>query len=276
LDWLKRKWGIEVEDGGDVPGPNQVDHDLPAEERMTLLADYSAVLVDRLGGVYDMGRTPIVLGGDHSVSIPSISAAALHLRKKHGAGARVGVLWIDAHADLNTKENGYPHGRAAAMLLGHGPVELTQLGGFGPKVRPEDLVLMGTRDLGPNELDLIKRHSMTMFGIHDVDMVGFPEVFRKALLRLEDQTDGFILSFDIDVCDGAIFSGCSTPLVGGLTAREARLAFELVAGSSKLMGIDIVEFNPGRDVNGNTLNLMGSLIDAALGLGGMAASSRPC
>jgi arginase len=265
LDWLKRKWGIDVVDGGDVPAPNNVNHELTAEERMKLLAGYSSVLYERVGWVYDLGRTPVVLGGDHAVSISTVSAAASDLQKKHGSAARLGLLWIDAHADLNTKENGNPHGRAAAVLLGHGPASLVQLGGFGPKVRPEDLILIGVRDLAPNEHDLIKQHSITIHGIHDVDMTGFLEVCRKSLARLEDQTDGFVLSFDVDACDGAIFPGCSTPLVGGLSAREARMVFELTVDSPKLMGIDLVEFNPRRDVNGNTLNLMGTLIDAALG-----------
>jgi arginase len=265
LRWLTSKWGVDVIDGGDVPAPSAPGPQLTAEVRTRLLSDYAPALFQRVLGLYGEGKTPLVIGGDHSVAVPTVSAAAAHLRSAKGPTARLGLLWVDAHADLNTKLDGNPHGRAAAMLLGHGPDDLVELGGFAPKVRYEDLILIGIRDVMPVEDELVRGHSIALHGMYAVDTAGFLALYRAALVKLEKETDGFVLSFDVDACDGAVFAGSSSPLVGGLTAREGRLAFDLAVQSSKLMGMDIVEFNPSRDVNGNTLNLMRLLVNAALG-----------
>ncbi len=263
--WQRRfetSLGITLEDGGDVaPNPDG------AEESTVLdaLSNFAEDLSQRVLRSLARGSTPIVIGGDHSVSVGSVTGASIHLREQRGPEAALGLLWIDAHADLNTGDDGNLHGRAAAILLGHGPSRLTGIGGFAPKIQAGHLIEVGVQELMPTEMDLIGRLEIDVRSIGRVEREGLHETVTSAVSRLEAEADALYLSVDIDAAAGESFGACAAPMIGGLTAREMCAAVELASGSPKFVGMDLVEFCPGRDDTGNTGRLVTNLLHAAVG-----------
>jgi arginase len=261
--------GIDVRDCGDVAQPEQVGS--PGDPKMRYLNEVlecAEELMAALSSTYDAGRTPIVLGGDHSISIATISVAAQALRTQRGAEARLGVLWVDAHGDIHTRDttsSGNIHGMSLAHLLGHGDRSLCELGGFSPKIRPSDLVYIGLRDLEEAEKEVIRSLGILAFSMKEVDQLGIGEVCRRAFHHLAQKTDRFVLSFDLDVCDPNIAPGVGTPVRGGLTFRESHLIMELAAEAPQLMAIELVEYNPDIDSHGTTAELAMALLESAVG-----------
>lgn len=180
----------------------------------------------------------IFLGGDHSISIGTVAGVARN--------EPIGLLWIDAHADINTPEtspSGNIHGMSVGVLLGDGPPELTQIGHTGPKLRPEQIVMIGLRDLDPPERERLRSSGIMVFTTRQIDELGMAAVLRMALERLR----GFRrlhVSLDLDGLDPDVAPGVGTPVPGGLTYREAHLLMEILADSEKVRSMDIVEINP--------------------------------
>lgn len=207
------------------------------------------------------GKMPLVLGGDHSVAIGSIAGVAAHYKK-------LGVLWVDTHGDFNTPEitpSGNIHGMGLAVALGYGDEKLTNLLGFTPKIRPENTVLLGVRDLDDEEKKLIHKSGVKVFTMKDIDRIGLEKAMEEALKILTNGTDGVHLSFDLDAVDPAYAPGVGTPKSGGLTYREAHLAMELLADADVLVSMDFSEVNPILDVQNKTALLAVELITSALG-----------
>lgn len=207
------------------------------------------------------GHLPVVLGGDHSLSLGSIRGATKH--------KKIGVLWVDAHADFDTPEttpSGNIHGMPLAALCGLGAPELVQLWDEPiPVVDPQNVAIIGARDLDEGEKRHLSKAGVMVLGMEQVDRLGLVASMEKALERISRDVDGIYLSFDMDVMDPRHAPGVGTPVTGGLTYREAHLICELVAESGKLVGMDIVEVNSILDVQNQTALLAVEFVLSALG-----------
>ncbi|GMX62610.1 hypothetical protein Elgi_24150 [Paenibacillus elgii] len=181
---------------------------------------------------------------------------------------RLGVIWIDAHSDLNTPDttpSGNIHGMSLAASLGQGDERLTRIGGSSPKIRPEHTVLVGVRDLDPGEKACIKAQGITCFTMYDIDRLGMSSVMEEAVQVAGKGTDGVHLSFDIDSLDPVEAPGTGTPVKGGLSYREAHLALELLHESGIVTSAELVEVNPSLDTGQKTAQLAVELIGSLLG-----------
>jgi arginase len=213
------------------------------------------------------GAIPVVLGGDHSLGAGSVAAAAAWARQSWNQP--IGLIWLDAHADMNTPETsltGNVHGMPLAALLGNDPVELATIGRFRPNVLPHQTVLVGIRNLDEREKHLIREAGVHVFTIKDIDRQGIASIVEQAVLLAGDGTAGIHVSFDMDVCDPAIAPGVGTPVKGGLDYREAHMAMEIIADSNRLTSLDMVEVNPTLDVRNATAQLGTELALSALGM----------
>ncbi len=222
------------------------------------IADVAGELCRRLASL-DAGVFPLVLGGDHSLSLGSVPGAA--------RGARTGVIWVDAHGDFNTPEtspSGNVHGMPLAALLGLGAPPLTEVCGTGPKLLPQDVVLIGVRQLDPGERELILKSGVTVFTMSDVDRLGMARVAAEAVARLKGLPRVHV-SFDADVLDPEIAPGVGTPVPGGLTYREAHLLMELLHESGIVTSLDLVEVNPILDRQNRTAEILVELAASLLG-----------
>lgn len=205
------------------------------------------------------GEIPLFLGGDHSASIGSIGGVT-HERD-------CGLIWVDAHGDFNTPEtsaSGNIHGMALAVLLGKGPKELVNIGRKGPKIPPENVVMIGVRDLDPQEKTLLSQSGCTVFTMRDIDELGMHAILRKTLQLLEHQPK-IHLSLDMDAIDPQEAPGVGTPSHGGLTYREAQLIMETICDSNKLQSVDVMEANPILDNKNQTAQVAVSLLASLFG-----------
>jgi len=211
------------------------------------------------------GAIPVVLGGDHSLAAGSVGASADFLAS---SGREIGLLWVDAHGDMNTPEStssGNVHGMPLAALLGPEPAELSRIGARSPKVRAEKTVLIGIRNLDEPEKARILDSHVHVFTMKDIDRDGIAKVMERALAIAGSDTAGIHVSFDLDVCDPAIAPGVGTPVKGGLNYREAHMVMEMVADSGSLLALDLVEINPILDVQNQTAILGTELALSAFG-----------
>jgi len=210
------------------------------------------------------GHFPLVLGGDHSISVGTVSAIAAASRRE---GKRVGLLWVDAHGDINTpatSPSGNIHGMPLAALCGLGDPRLVDLGWPGAKIRPEDVVLIGVRDLDSEEQRLMREARVTVYTMKEVDRMGLPRIAEEALNRLSGLARVHV-SFDADVLDPEVAPGVGTPVLGGLTYREAHLLMELFADSGKITSLDLVEVNPILDRENRTAATLVGMTASLLG-----------
>jgi arginase len=208
-----------------------------------------------------------VLGGDHSLGAGSVAASATFARRD---GRPLGLIWVDAHGDMNTPEttlSGNVHGMPLAALLGSAPAALAEVGGFGPKVLPAHTVLIGVRNLDEREKAAVRASGVLVFTIKDIDRLGIAVVTERALAQATSGTVGVHVSFDLDVCDPGIAPGVGTPVKGGLDYREAHMLMEMVADSGRLLALDLVEVNPVLDVQNATAVLAAELAASAFGMG---------
>jgi len=211
------------------------------------------------------GQFPLVLGGDHSVAAGTVAGVAKHFRRSK---ERIGLIWIDAHADMNTPDtspSGNVHGMPLASCIGTGPDELVKLAGFSPKVRPENVALVGIRDVDQLEKPHIKASGVRAFTMREIDERGLLHVMNEAIRIASDGTAGFHLSFDMDGVDPDEAPGVGTPVRGGITYREANLALELVCDSRRMLSLEVVEVNPVLDVANRTAELAVELMLSAMG-----------
>ncbi len=260
--------GLEVTDLGDLSNfksdeilfsPSQVEKDI-----LSLGQVFAATK-----GIYSLVNTalesnslPIVLGGDHSVSIGSVAAVSDYYHNQNNE--KIGLIWIDTHSDINlpdTSPSNRAFGMSVACLSGMIP------GCLSPKkyVDPENIAYIGLRDVDPPERKIIAKNKIFAKTIKDIDLEGLATVVSKAIDVASKDTAGFVVSFDLDVCDPAIVPGTQTPIRGGLTFREAHLLVELLQESGKLLSFELVELNPLLDKDFQTADLSVSLIESAMG-----------
>jgi arginase len=262
-----RELGYEVEEGGDVRvrhaeqqhfGDARLKFKAPILESVRELAE----AVEK--SMQD-GYLPLVLGGDHSVAIGSTAGVAKALRAR---GERLGVIWFDAHADMNTPEttpSGNIHGMALAVALGQGDPDLAGVGGFAPKLAPRNAALVGTRSVDEKERDVVRRLGVHVFTMRDIDERGMRAVMRDAIQAALDGTAGIHVSLDIDFLDPGLAPGTGTCVSGGVTEREAHLAMELIADTGRLLSMDVTEVNPILDEHNTTARLAVEITLSALG-----------
>jgi arginase len=252
-------------------GPQDVPHDADPgpEERNAHYLEAIAATCEELAqwveDAHQRGEIPLVLGGDHSIAAGTVAGTAAHFR---AAGSNVGVIWIDAHGDMNTPEtspSGNVHGMPLAATLGLGARELTHLRGYSPKVRPQNVVIIGIRDIDLAEAELIRQSGISTFTMREIDERGMFSVVNEAIERASDGTVGFHVSFDMDSLDPSIAPGVGTPVPGGLTYREAHLALEMIADTRRMVSMDVVEVNPMLDSHNITAKMAVGLIGSALG-----------
>ena len=260
--------GHAVDDAGNVPVPFREDADRGAQRGARFLGavtDVCREVASRTRDALDCGRTPLVLGGDHSLAAGSIAGAAAHFAAK---GERLGVIWMDAHADINTpgtSKSGNVHGMPLAHLLGHGDEQLARVTGTAPSLKSGDVALVGVRDLDEAERDHINEWSIATFTMRALDERGVRAVLSEAIAAVSRETTALWVSFDMDVVDPASAPGVGTAVPGGMTFREAHLAMELLADTGRLAGLDIVEVNPVLDVQNRTADLAAQLALSAFG-----------
>jgi arginase len=259
--------GIAVSDAGDLvaPIPETKSSGDPHKKYIREIARVCEKLYRTSLGALEKGALPLVLGGDHSLGAGSVAASADYLRR---SGKPVGLLWVDAHGDMNTpstSESGNVHGMPLAALLGPEPAELSRIGGFCPKVQPSHTVLIGIRNLDVREKERIRDTGVHVFTMKDIDRSGIAAIMEQALAIAGSDTGGIHVSFDLDVCDPTIAPGVGTPVKGGLDYREAHMVMEMVADSGLLRALDLVEVNPILDDRNTTAALGVELALSALG-----------
>jgi arginase len=260
--------GHTVVDKGDLPAPSrEVKGEGDKSKKYAReIARVCQKLYQMSLAAFEAGGLPLVVGGDHSLSAGSVAAAADQARR---TDQPLGLIWIDAHGDMNTPSStpsGNVHGMPLAALLGPEPTELSSIAGFSPKVRPEHTVLMGVRNLDDRERVLVRDSKVHVFTMNDIDRMGIATVASTAVILAARETGGLHVSFDMDVCDPSIAPGVGTPVNGGLNYREAHLIMEIIAESGRLTSLDLVEVNPTLDLRNATAQLATELALSALGM----------
>ena len=260
--------GHQVDDGGNV-SVAIAEQKKVGDEHAKYLKEITATCTKAAELVVkslEAGYTPLVLGGDHSLAAGTVSGAAEFYRRKD---ERIGLIWIDAHSDINTPEtspSGNVHGMPLAALLGLGPSELANIYNFTPKIRPENCVLIGVRDIDQTEKDNIRRAGMTeVYTMRDIDERGMRTVIEEALRIAGRGTAGYHVSLDMDWIDPEDAPGVGTPVRGGATYREAHLAMEIIADHGRMTSFEIVEVNPVIDEHNRTADLAVELAMSAFG-----------
>jgi arginase len=248
IEYLK-SLGFEVEDGGDVEAPEPSDSD-KIPRGLDEMTAYAPLLMKRLEVCLRRGNVPLVLGGDHSISIPTVSAVADFLRSSANPRGPLGLVWVDAHPDLETPGEDSTndlHAMATAHLLDLGVPGLRTLGGFAPKVQPEHLVYIGLRDVVSEEKQHIRDMGITSYTASDVERMGIASICDETFAHMAEKTDAFVLSFDVDAVDPMAAPGVDYPEPGGLTIREATVVMESAGMSPNLAMVELVETNPKKD-----------------------------
>jgi len=261
--------GYSVVDKGDLPTPIPETQELRDEHKKYIrdIAKVCLKLYQTALGSFDEGAMPVVLGGDHSLGAGSVAAAAEWGRRSKQLP--IGLLWVDAHGDMNTPAtslSGNVHGMPLAALLGPEPAELSKIGTFAPKVLPQHTVLVGIRNLDEREKVAVRDSGVHVFTMKDIDRQGIASIVEEAVKLAGSGTAGIHVSFDMDVCDPLIAPGVGTPVKGGLDYREAHMVMEIVADSGLLTSLDLVEVNPTLDVRNATAQLGTELALSALGM----------
>ncbi|KAA9016926.1 arginase [Niallia endozanthoxylica] len=256
----------EIDDKGDIAiGRPEVVVDPKSNLRnLQLVAEKNQELAKAVSKVVEEGAFPLVLGGDHSIAIGTLAGIAQHYKT-------LGVIWFDAHGDLNTAETsptGNIHGMPLAVNIGLGHELLTNMLGYSPKVKPEHVVIIGARSLDEGERKLIKEKGIKVYTMHEVDRLGMTKVMEETIAYLKDKTDGVHLSLDLDGLDPTDAPGVGTPVTGGVSYRESHLAMEMLAESGIITSAEFVEVNPILDEKNKTaaaaVKLMGSLFGEKL------------
>jgi arginase len=254
-----------VRDCGNLDGPaNPWQGAVEGFRHLPEVAQWNRILHEAVYGQLHEGRMPIVLGGDHCLGIGSISAVARHCREHQ---KRLRVLWLDAHSDFNTATltpSGNIHGMPVACLCGHGPSELTSIGGHVPALAARDLRLVGIRSVDPGEKRLVHEMGIEVFDMRFIDEMGMRQTMQRALEGVDADTHLHV-SLDVDFLDPEISPGVATTVRGGPTYREAQLCMEMIADTGRLASLDVVELNPALDLRNQTAELAVDLIESLAG-----------
>lgn len=261
------KLNYSIEDLGDIEigrpeqKPENQDHQL---KNLKEVAEASEKLASTVNEVIERKRFPLVFGGDHSIAIGTLAGVSQSYNN-------LGVIWYDAHGDLNTADtspSGNIHGMPLAVSLGIGDESLTGIAGYGPKIKPENIVIIGARSLDEGERVLIEEKGIKVFTMHEIDRMGMTKVMEEAIAHVSNGTDGVHLSLDLDGLDPHDAPGVGTPVLGGISYRESHLAMEMLAESDILTSAEFVEVNPILDEKNKTATvavaLMGSLFGEKL------------
>lgn len=269
LTGLIEDLGYQVKDYGDteVVNPNYVAGKNDHPKYLKELAASSKNSYEKLREILSDGRMPVILGGDHSTAIGTFSGTSSYFRDQ---SQEIGLLWFDAHADINTdktSESGNIHGMPLAALLGKGNSSLVDLGGFSPKLNSKYFAHVGARDVDPGEKQMINEFGIrrNFYTMSDVDRYGMVHCVEKALEIVSQAPAGFAVTFDVDVIDPRFAPGSGTLVRGGITYREAHLALEMIAERGGMRSFEIVEVNPTLDSANITVELAVELILSALG-----------
>ena len=259
------QFGIDVKDCGNVSGPaNPWQTPIEGFRHLTEVVQWNQSLHDAIFAELQLERLPILLGGDHSLSIGSISAVARHCRMRQ---KKLRVLWFDAHADFNTAAltpSGNIHGMPVACLCGHGPQALIKLSGHIPAINPKDIRQIGIRSVDEGEKRLVHDADIEVFDMRYIDEMGMRQAMELALALVGRDTHLHV-SLDVDFLDPDIAPGVGTTVRGGPTYREAQLCMEMIADTGQLASLDVVELNPALDVRNQTAELAVDLIESLFG-----------
>jgi arginase len=259
--------GYEVADLGNIEVEQQESQPSgPANARYLPQITHACTrLAEKVVASLASGRFPLVLGGDHSVAIGTIAGVSQHFRSQ---GGKIGLIWVDAHADMNTPEtspSGNVHGMPLACSIGLGPRDLTHIFGYAPKVDPRNVALVGIRDVDQLEKEHVRDSGVRAFTMRHIDERGLRAVMEEAIHIATDGTDAFHLSLDVDVVDPQEAPGVGTPVRGGLTYRESHLAMETICDCSSMASMEVVEVNPVIDEANRTAILAVELVMSAMG-----------
>ena len=260
--------GHTVDDIGNVPVPFREDAERGAQRGARYLGAITEVcrtIAAHTQQAVAEGKVPLVLGGDHALAAGSVAGAAAHFA---ASNQRIGLIWLDAHGDLNTpssSRSGNVHGMPLAHLLGHGDSALATVAGVRPAVRPENVALVGIRDLDEPEREHIDKWKLRTMTMRAIDERGVRSVMEEAIAVASDGTAGIWVSFDLDCVGPEAAPGVGTAVPGGMTYREAHLAMEMLADTKKIIGVDLVEVNPVLDEHNRTAAVGAELLLSALG-----------
>jgi len=257
--------GLNVIDHGNLSGPtNPWQQPVNGYRHIAEVAEWNRKVHEAMYADLRAGHLPILLGGDHCLSIGSISAVARYCRE---ASKRLRVLWLDAHADFNTSDlspTGNIHGMPVACLCGFGPTELTTIGGYTPAMRPAWIRQIGIRSVDPGEKRFLHDHHLEVFDMRYVDEHGMRATMEQALEGLDSDTHLHV-SFDVDFLDPEVAPGVGTTVPGGPTYREAQLCMEMIADTGLMGSLDVMELNPAMDVRNKTATIAVDLIESLFG-----------
>ncbi|WP_411879622.1 arginase [Polaromonas sp. YR568] len=257
--------GLDVADTGNLAGPTNPW--LPPADgyrHLMEVVDWNKAVHEAMYQSLAAGRLPILLGGDHCLGIGSISAVARHCR---ATGKKLRVLWLDAHTDFNTNAltpTGNVHGMPVAVLCGHGPAELTGIGGATPAMSPSAIRQIGIRSVDEGEKRFVRQQGLEVFDMRYIDEMGMRHTMEKALAGMDADTHLHV-SFDVDFLDPSIAPGVDTAIKGGPTYREAQLCMEMIADTGLLGSLDVMELNPALDVRNGTAEVAVDLIESLFG-----------
>jgi arginase len=260
-----RARGIDVADRGNLAGPvNPWQPPTAGYRHLPEVVAWVRAVMDAVGGELAAGRLPVLLGGDHSLAIGSITAIARHCRER---GKKLRILWLDAHADFNTSmitPSGNVHGMPVACLCGNGPRELTELGGSAPAISAACISQIGIRSVDAGEKKLVHDTGLDIYDMRYIDEMGMKRVMEEALGGIDADTHLHV-SFDVDFLDPAIAPAVGTTVPGGPNYREAQLCMEMIADTGRLGSLDIVELNPAFDEHNKTAILAVDLVESLFG-----------
>ncbi len=261
-----KQLNYQVEDLGNIAVKQP--EEMPVGEKhakyLDEIAEACKDLAEAVKKSLEDGFMPLILGGDHSIAAGAATGVSAFFRKEK---KQVGYIWLDAHGDMNTPDSspsGNVHGMPLAAIMGYGAPELVDLLGFQPKIEPQNIVLVGIRELDAQERKLVKKSGVHVFTMRDIDERGMREVMSDALKYATDDTDGIAVSLDMDFLDPSDAPGVGTPVRGGVTYREAHLAMEMIADSDALVSLEIVEINPVIDEHNRTAMLGVELVLSGL------------
>ena len=257
--------GHTVSDEGDIQ-IGQADGSVDTStnlRNLKAITEATEALGDKVFEVAEAGNFPLVLGGDHSIAIGTLAG----ISERH---ENLGVIWYDAHADMNTSDtspSGNIHGMPLAASFGHGHEKLTNIRGYSPKVKPENIVIIGARSVDPGERQLIKERGIRVYSMHEIDKMGMNAVIEDSIryLKEERKTDAVHLSLDLDGIDPMYTPGVGTPVPGGISYRESHLAMEMLFDAGIITSAEFVEVNPILDEKNRTADVAVALIGSLFG-----------
>ena len=267
LEYKLEQLGHTVEDGGNVPVamPEQRNPGKPEAKYLKEIASTCQKHADLVLKTLESGKVPLSLGGDHSMAVGSVAGLAEFY---HRQNQKVGLIWMDAHTDINTpgtSPSGNVHGMPLGAIMGLGPAELANIYGWAPKIAPENCVLVGIRDVDVHEKENVRRAGIQVYTMRDIDERGMRTVMEEALRNAGRGTAGYHVSLDMDWLDPEDAPGVGTPVEGGATYREGHLAMEIIADHGRMLSFEIVEVNPVLDERNQTAELAVELAMSAFG-----------